>query len=336
MNLSMWFRLGVWTALAVCNPVPNPGGIRTMTCRQPAVFRQTALWEFPGFDTDSKGEGYHGTTSVIGAGSSASFHDKDTANCGHPPPAGRGPRQYPSAKPVQKRSFIRACRRAMQNGSTGYHGRTWNWIDFPAALRQKVSEKGPAPRTQRPRVHRRAGSRLSIIHWNPGGLSQGRFHELKAWLRHCSADIVVISETRWSFDGTWHDDHWAYLHSATSEHRSGGLLVMVSRNIASPQMIGYEPLVPGRCLHVRIHFEARAIDILAIYQYVCQRTQISKQQRSTIWSKMDECLSRLPQRNLLVCAGDFNCNLPEWLPWTGPNSFKWQGQRHHGRPHDDH
>ena len=61
------------------------------------------------------------------------------ANCGHPPPEDYGPCQHiPVAHytSVQKRSYRRACARALQNGYTWYHGRMATPQDFPQSLIQ--------------------------------------------------------------------------------------------------------------------------------------------------------------------------------------------------------
>ena len=74
---------------------------------------------------------------------------------------------------------------------------------------------------------------------------------------------------------------------------------------------------------------------MAIYQFVDHHTTSSTHNRRWFWNQLDEGLTRLPKHNLLLCAGDLNCNLQEKTPWTGPNTFKWSGRRCHGRPHDD-
>ena len=307
-----------------------------MMNHRPGTDRQRLLTEYPGFQTNPKGEGYHGSTSVIGAEPWTNWFCTSSANSGLPHTEGFGPQPRSPVTPVHKRSFIRACKRAVKHGSAGYHGQMWHWTDFPKSLISKVTST-MKPETQPCiRTVRRSGTRFTILHWNPGGFSQAKFLEFKWWLQTHPVDFIVLSETRWSFENTWHDDSWAFIHSAAPEPKSGGLLVMISKRIAQPHMIGYDPVIPGRLLHIRIHFEARAVDILAAYQHVCHRTAQSKQNRHSFWTQLDTTLHKLPGRNLLLCAGDFNCNIPECKPWTGPNSFRWKGKRVHCHPHEDH
>ena len=320
-----------------CAPVPIPGGMDVQQLHLLDPLRQTALTDYAGFNiSHPKGEGYHDPTLVVGADDGLRQSCINTANSGKPLPEGYGPPVRPPITQVHKRSFLRACRRALRCGSTGYHGKTWHWTDFPRSLISKVMQQ-QQPTTQRgSQVSRAPGSRYSVLHWNPGGFSRSHFLELKWWLRENPVDLVILSETRWSFDHNWYDDHWSYLHSAAPDPRTGGLLVMVSTRIARPQFIGYDSIEPGRLMHVRLHFESRAVDLLAVYQHVCQRTTSSTRLRASLWQKLDDSLARLPTRNLLICVGDFNCNIPEAHPWTGPNSFRWRGRRIQCRPHSDH
>ncbi|CAL1139392.1 unnamed protein product [Cladocopium goreaui] len=111
------------------------------------------------------------------------------------------------------------------------------------------------------------------------GLAQTTLAEIRLWLQHHPVDIVVLTETRWSFSSTWSDKAWMYVHSASADYKSGGVLIMISRRLACPEQIGRQAIVEGRLVHVRVHFDSRALDILAIYQHVDNRNKISAQQR---------------------------------------------------------
>ena len=104
--------------------------------------------------------------------------------------------------------------------------------------------------------------------------------EIKHWLRQNRADVVVISETKWSFSSTWSDREWLYVHSATADYKSGGILTMISRRIAEPEQLGYAAIIDGRLLHIRVHYASRALDIIATYQYVAANNQTSAYQRN--------------------------------------------------------
>lgn len=237
---------------------------------------------------------------------------------------------------VQKRSYKRACRRAIMHGFADYHGRRLQLQDFPSSLIQKVRDTGHHnPRVQPTFTRGSRAQRYTTMFWNAGGLSQAMFQELKQWLRSHPVGIVIIAETRWGFETHWSDTEWSYLHSTTETPRSGGLLVMLARSLATPTQIGFDSIVPGRLLHVRVHGDKRAFDLLALYQYTDYRTESSTKQRATVWNALDDCLRALPRRNHFLCAGDFNCDLRAQPPWVGVTQFLWNHQPTQGSTHKD-
>lgn len=316
------------TALVDSNPVPNPG-----------MTGQKFISDFFPW-CSHEGEGC--SLSTQAAGADATWIDQfclNPAKCGEPPPVCCGTYVSPRPSPaVLKRSFKRACRRAIRFGSTRYHGHEVSLKDFPENLIAKLQREQQSHRRPLPSTPHRAArfSRLSIMHWNPGGMAQHTFQDLKQWLQQHPSDIVVITETKWGFTSCWQDPHWSYIHSASTGHRTGGILIMVARHICHPDNLGYDIQQPGRLVHVRIHFDRRALDLVAMYQYVDNRNQASSQARAGIWSALNACLYQLPSRNSLLVAGDFNCSLKRQVPWTGTDSYRWKGQRVQSRLHADH
>ena len=211
-----------------------------------------------------------------------------------------------------------------------------NIQDFPPGLIQRLQKDTKPPQRAPQTFTKSPRDRLTCLHWNPGGLSQSTWVEVKHWLQRNPVDLVVISETRWSFSSTWHDRAWLYVHSATQEHKSGGVLIMISRRIAEPEQIGYNAIVDGRLVHVRVHYDKRALDVLPIYQYVDNRTSHSATKRAQVWDALHQTLQNMPSRNNLLCAGDFNCALEEAPPWVGTTEFAWHGCRYRGTGHQDH
>ena len=109
---------------------------------------------------------------------------------------------------VKKRSFARACRRALRTGYTTYRGTLMTPNDFPHYLTKQISrelEGKPARFIERksPEARPTKKSRLHIFLWNPGGLSTSRFQELLLWLNANKVDLAVIPETRWSLETDW-------------------------------------------------------------------------------------------------------------------------------------
>ena len=344
MNFWVWYysaitHLFLWTPYCRAldrNPVPIPG--TAFEQMSTSWIEHRRIYDFPGFSlTGRQGEGCCDSTVTAGADRWISAFCQDSAKGGQPPQVSNSSKCPPPPQTaVHKRSYKRACRRALIFGNSHYHGRCMQVQDFPQALVQKVQqEMQPHGRRTLPHSSHRAKDRISCLHWNPGGLSQAAFLEIKQWLLQHPVDVVIISETRWSFSSNWADKKWLYVHTASSEPRSGGILAVISRRIAEPEQLGYAAIADGRLLQIRLHYDKRAFDILAIYQYVDQRSSVSMQQRDKIWTAFNDTLHRIPSRNNLLCAGDFNCALSALPPWVGTTTFKWNGGQHKGSEHQD-
>ena len=70
------------------------------------------------------------------------------------------------------------------------------------------------------------------------------------------------------------------------------------------------PVIPGRLLHVRLSGGTYGIDLLSCYQHVIssmEQQSVNASKREQFWTKLGRCTATLPQRNLLIVAGDFSC-----------------------------
>ena len=110
---------------------------------------------------------------------------------------------------------------------------------------------------------------MQIGHVNVGGIAQPRLQEVKQWALHQAIDILLLSETRWSFEAEWCDPHWYHIHTGTSSDKADGLLFLIRRTVCQPDQIGFAFVFPGRIGHLRIHFHKRAFD-LNIQQHAVQ------------------------------------------------------------------
>lgn len=319
-----------------CNPVPNPGVCTFMTGNDGPQC-QTSLTDYFNIQDVHEGEGCYTSASVAGADHFNAQMLQTLAKCGHPPTGDCGPepRNPTTRTSVQKRSYKRACRRMLTHGYAWYHGRIVTSTDFPQHLQQNLQTRPSSNRQSTKNHYQGDRHRLKVLQWNPGGITQGVFQEFKLWLQNQPIDLVVLSETRWSFTSCWTDAQWAYIHSASTEPRSGGVLVMVAKAWTHPDQIGYHEDIPGRLLHIRIHFGKRATDILAAYQYADYRDKQSHEARQKFWNNLDQILHTLPNRNQLICSGDFNCALQQQVPWCGTDGFRWHGQSRRGHQHRD-
>ena len=102
----------------------------------------------------------------------------------------------------KKRSYKRACRRAIQDGCAWFHGKRIPLHEFPIALietlKQTTTPHTPAcsPVRSHGPVKPRSKPCINVLNWNPGGLGETRFAELKPWLTDTDFNVVVIPETR--------------------------------------------------------------------------------------------------------------------------------------------
>ena len=327
LSLQWWIIfLLLLTVLVDRNPVPNPGAaVQPLASFSSSLMRQTTLFD-QGFRANScKGEGCSDAT-VTAEATDWTQDFIHSAKCGQPPPTGFGPQSdQQHYTTVQKRSFKRACRRALWTGAAWYKGQLCTVDHFPSRLVAQISQptvpKGTRSRVSMPVRTSGLRHRLSCMHWNPGGLSHCAFGELKFWLQQHPVDIVTLVETRWSFSSTWHDSNWTYVHSASTEGRTGGILVMISKRLFAFEHVGHHAVMDGRILHVRLHHARRALDLMSVYQFVDSRTASCHKNRQFFWQAFNDYLADLPSRNQFLCTGDFNCTLPPCSPWCGTGDF---------------
>ena len=117
------------------------------------------------------------------------------------------------------------------------------------------------------------------MHWNGGGLSLTKLDEIKAWALTQCLDVLVLTETRWSWTNEWTDDTWSYVHVGSPTDRSAGILIMISKRLCTPGALRWHDVIPGRILHVQIRLTNRPIDVIAVYQHAMLHTKQRLQQR---------------------------------------------------------
>ena len=267
----------------------------------------------------------------------------DTKPHGQQPPACHGTvfgmQPYQQSSQVVKRSLRRAQRRADIFGMTWYKGQTLTPSSF-LQMGMKPIEWVPEPCSQKAvsKYHEQhiPRKRLTFFHWNGGGLASHTLDELKAWLEIQHIGICIISETRWGFQNQWSDNGWSHVHSGDPTCRGAGILILVSHSICKPDDIRWQELVPGRLLHVRLMKSNRNVDILGCYQHTWSRDATVLQRRLQWWSSLDSALHKLPQRNVLMLIGDFNCGLPACQSHCGTTEYRWEGKLTRGTQHSDH
>jgi len=255
-------------------------------------------------------------------------------------PMGCGPENdNTSRKPfstVQKRSFKRAIKRAQQTGSAWYRGQCMTLDQLTPGSITTTDKPQIKPMKPISSCHPRPPKhRMHIGHVNVGGLAQERLHEIKIWAHRTGLDILLLSETRWSFEAEWADRWWYHIHTGSDNDRADGLLFLIRKSLCQPHQIGFTAPMQGRIGHLRLHFQKRSMDILGCYQYAHTHGHHRMTQRSHFWQALEHHASKLPNRNSVLILGDFNCSAIPEGPYVGTNMYTWHGVIGTSTPHSD-
>ena len=85
------------------------------------------------------------------------------------------------------------------------------------------------------------------------------------------------------------------------------------------QCVDHAEVIPGRLLHVRVtRTHGGCIDCLNIYQHAMSKDASLMSRRSSVWKEVARTLDRVPLRNVLVLAGDFNTPRAPFRGHCGP------------------
>eukprot|EP00438_Fugacium_kawagutii_P020881 Skav228301 [mRNA] locus=scaffold209:323073:334141:- [translate_table: standard] len=169
--------------------------------------------------------------------------------------------------------------------------------------------------------------RLSVLHWNPGGLSSARFREFVAWCGYQKLDLVCLSETRWHFEAEWQDDSWRFIHTGAGQNTdtASGILFMCSRKLCHMDDLAWTPVIAGRMAHFRLFVHPRPLDIICGYQHVDHPSSSQRAARSSSWDQLHLSLQAVPRRNGCLLLGDFNCQVSPLPTQTGAAHFHVHG-----------
>ena len=235
---------------------------------------------------------------------------------------------------TKKRSYKRALRRAMRLGQCRYRGKVltrqqvlhmgYSPEDFPSARHSQtiVSSKRSSGR---PGEQARA-PRLKVFSWNCGGLSGDVYDNLLVSLAEDKIDVAFVQETRWGFTSEW-ETEWFYCfqsglpnNSTKKSGEAGGVLTLVRKELASRTALRWCAHVPGRIMQVRLPYGKQHVDLINVYQKFCPHFWESSLQAETYhatWLALDNVLSALPCRNVLLIGGDLNAKLSPCGPHVG-------------------
>ena len=246
-------------------------------------------------------------------------------------------------KTIKKRGLKRAFRRMDKWGHTWYKGQLWTKPQQCTSVgfdqTHYDSPDSTPPQTAQPREHVPRG-RLQIFHWNAGALSQSKYNEVLHWCSLNWIDIVVLTETHWTFEDEWTTEHYHLIHSGSSTpaafDRSSGILIAISKKLCDAYQIAWTSLMSGRLVHCRTHCHPRPIGIVGIYQYVWNGSVLQSQRRKLLWDLTYTTIDALAKRNTLCLLGDFNCSLDVIPRLVGTNHYTdLAGVRMQGPQHGD-
>ena len=214
-----------------------------------------------------------------------------------------------SVHKTTKRSFKRACRRALLYGQASYKGSTItmnmvqpSWLDC-----SKVNRKGPS------RSNERKG--LRVFCWNSGGLASGQWDELLIHIDPNRWDILLIQETHWTESIDFVSGPWSCIASSAGRGSRAGVMIMIHQRLCHNGLLRAEHVMPGRLLRVRLPLpgkDLRHLQIICAYQKAWNSQQASSvvEQRSRFWDKLDTALASVPNRDVVILGGDLNVSIP--------------------------
>ena len=222
---------------------------------------------------------------------------------------------------TRKRSYRRACRRAVLTGKALYRGK---WLTL-AQLGVAAHTASPAPTMPKQSLSQcklgqptRAG-RFRCLSWNSGSGNVCLLDELESYGISENIDVLCIQETRMSIESQWSTASYHYIH--TGKERSNqqvcGVLVMISTKMAKAHQIRCASLVRGHLLHVRVQMKTNSLDILGLYQHTWHSRETRQHDREKLLGDFQGALHALPRRNLLLVCGDFNTDFVPDPPVVG-------------------
>ena len=91
-----------------------------------------------------------------------------------------------------------------------------------------------------------------------------------------------------------------------------GLLTIIRTQLCPPSAISHANVLEGRLRHTRCHLDTITIDLVNCYQHPnnpARNRPDPIRARDTFWHAWEDLLAKLPFRNLLITAGDYNCSL---------------------------
>ena len=146
-------------------------------------------------------------------------------------------------------------------------------------------------------------------------MGDGKYAEFNHWLntRGQDIDVALVTETHWKLEAdpcTWSLPQWHCIHFASTQRKTAGMLLYVSKRVVSDANIRFSSHLSGRLAHVRLYAHT-PVDLVLCYQHASNTSAEAEtlRKRAHFWQKLASLLSSIPRRHLLMVLGDFNTPL---------------------------
>ena len=119
-------------------------------------------------------------------------------------------------------------------------------------------------------------------------------------------------------DSEYRTPNWVCIGSGDSKQKHAGVMVLIRRSITVAEEVKYECDLPARLLRVRFPVGANFVNVVCAYQHAWNhkdRTVLDK--RAAFWKKLDCCIHRIPNREILILGGDLNVQTQPSPPHVG-------------------
>ncbi|CAE7307052.1 unnamed protein product [Symbiodinium natans] len=224
-----------------------------------------------------------------------------------------------------KRSYQRACKVALAKGAALYKGRLLTAQALGAHEGQFASPAKAERRSFQPnrQIHHKFD--MEVLTWNAGSITSRVWNEILALLattEYKNIKIVFLQESHWQQDQVYSSGPWSVLTCGSTSRHKAGLVVLVHSSLAPLSEILSTSIVPGHLQHVMIPWQRSRIHLLNLYQHVWD-SKLSKTEnrgrRKDVMTQLENRIQRVPQRDFLIVAGDFNAHAVTERPHIGPS-----------------
>ena len=168
--------------------------------------------------------------------------------------------------------------------------------------------KGRMPSDKVPLKSRRGSLRIAT--WNVRTLLQkGKLDNLCQEAEHLKADIIEVSETRWTDDGYIRKENYTFIYSGGAESKHGvGFLI---KNNLLKHLQGYLP-INQRCMLLKIKAKPMNISVLQVY---APTSDYSDEEIEEFYEDINKTLKDVKSDEVLIVSRKTLLNNRKPWPW---------------------